>query len=85
MSDSVARPSSASEARESKGFFGRIVQFLREVLLELKKVTYPTGPELLRFTIVVMVFVAFMMLLVTGLDFVFGKGAMWLFGGSPGK
>lgn len=82
---SAVKSSSANEARQSKGFFGRVLQFLREVIAELKQVTYPTGSELLRYTVVVLVFVAFMMLLVTGLDYVFGRAALWVFGGPSGN
>lgn len=85
MAGSVASSTSSSEAPSRKGFFGRIMTFLREVIAELKKVTYPTGPELLRMSIIVLLFVIFMMLLVTGLDYVFGRGALWLFGGSSGN
>ncbi len=85
MAGSVASSASSREARPSRGFFGRILQFLREVIGELKKVTYPTGPELGRMTVVVLLFVMFMMLLVTGLDWAFGHGALWLFGGSSGN
>ncbi|GAA1351249.1 preprotein translocase subunit SecE [Falsarthrobacter nasiphocae] len=84
MTAHTATSAEVGRTRSSKqGFFGRIIQFLREVIGELKKVTYPTGPELMRYTAVVLVFVIVMMLLVMGLDFVFGRAAMSVFGGSP--
>ena len=45
------------------------VRYVREVYAELKKVTWPTREELLNYTIVVVVFVAFMTVLVGIADF----------------
>ncbi|MEJ5913836.1 preprotein translocase subunit SecE [Pseudokineococcus sp. 1T1Z-3] len=63
------------------GPLGRLVQFLREVWSELRKVVRPTRGELLRYTGVVLVFVVVVMLYVSGLDYVFGRGALLVFGG----
>nr|WP_272902119.1 preprotein translocase subunit SecE [Brevibacterium daeguense] len=63
--------------------FGSILQFFREVVAELKKVVTPTRRELVNYTLVVLGFVIVMMLLVTGLDFIFGKLAGFVFAGSP--
>ena len=48
-----------------------------------KKVVTPTRKQLLNYTLVVLGFILFMMLLVTGLDLVFGKLVGWVFGGAP--
>lgn len=80
MTDTAAS-SSAGKQNPKRGFFGRIILFIRQVIAELRKVVVPTRKELVRFTITVMVFVIIMMLIVTGLDFLFGTGAVWLFGG----
>jgi preprotein translocase subunit SecE len=58
----------------------RLVRFLREVVAELRKVIWPTRKELVTYTIVVLVFVSFMVALVAGLDIAFAKGVFWLFG-----
>ena len=42
-------------------FFGAISLFVRQILDELRKVVRPTGPELVRYTTVVVVFVMVMM------------------------
>ena len=76
----TASTSAESESTRRRGFFGAIFQFMREVIGELKKVVTPTGRELVNYVIIVLIFVAFMMLLISGLDFAFGKGAFWLFG-----
>jgi preprotein translocase subunit SecE len=44
-------------SREERGRFARIVDFLQDVQAEIKKVTWPTWPELKKATSVIMVFV----------------------------
>jgi len=58
----------------------RVARYLREVVAELRKVIWPTRKQLVTYTIVVIVFVAFMISLVAGLDWVFGKAMFALFG-----
>ena len=58
----------------------RLVRFLREVVAELRKVIWPTRKQLVTYTIVVLVFVSFMVALVARLDFVFAQGVLFLFG-----
>ena len=48
--------------------------------LRLKKVTTPTGRELLGYFLAVLLFVVVMLLLISGLDYLFGQGAFWIFG-----
>ena len=74
---SLAHPQKSDEKR---GFFGRIFAFLREVIAELKKVTTPTGRELIGYFLAVLLFVVVMLLLISGLDYLFGQGAFWIFG-----
>ncbi len=62
------------------GFFGRIGGFFREVVSELRKVIWPTRKELLTYTAVVITFVVIMTTIVVGLDYLFGKGVLWVFG-----
>lgn len=86
MSDTPAKktgdtPKGAS--RKQLGFFGRILQFFREVIAELKKVVTPTRKQLVNYTLVVLGFIMFMMLLVVVLDLVFGKLVGFVFGGTP--
>jgi preprotein translocase subunit SecE len=58
----------------------RFLRFLREVVAELRKVIWPTRNQLVTYTIVVLVFVSFMVALVSLLDFAFGRGVLFLFG-----
>ncbi|GAA4027749.1 MULTISPECIES: preprotein translocase subunit SecE [Arthrobacter] len=75
-SSSKGRPAKKSDS----GFFARIALFVRQVIGELKKVVAPTRKELVNYTVVVLVFVAIMMLVVTILDLAFGTGIKWVFG-----
>jgi preprotein translocase subunit SecE len=57
-----------------------IGRFLREVIAELRKVIWPGRRELITYTTVVIVFVAFMVALVAGLDLLFSRGVIAVFG-----
>jgi preprotein translocase subunit SecE len=46
----------------------RIGKFFKDVITELKKVTWPTRKNLISYTIAVLVFVAIMMAVVYGID-----------------
>jgi preprotein translocase subunit SecE len=54
-------------------------QFLKEVRQELRKVNWPTRPELIAYTIVVLVSVIVLTSLVFGLDYVFSRVILRLF------
>ena len=54
--------------------------FYRQIVAELRKVIWPTRKQLVTYTIVVLVFVSFMVSLVAGLDYVFHRGVALLFG-----
>ncbi len=55
-------------------------RFLREVIAELGKVIWPGRKELITYTIVVIIFVTFMVALVAGLDILFAQGVLLVFG-----
>lgn len=69
------------DREERRNPFARIALFIRQVFTELSKVVRPTRRELLSYTGVVIVFVAIMMALVYGLDFVFAAIVRWVFAG----
>jgi preprotein translocase subunit SecE len=58
-----------------------IPTFYRQVVAELRKVVYPTQEQLVTYFIVVMVFVVFMMTLVSLLDLGLGKLVFAIFTG----
>jgi preprotein translocase subunit SecE len=80
----LAERSASSESPKAKkrsgGPFGRVGGFFREVVSELRKVIWPTRKELLTYTGVVIVFVVVVTAIVSGLDYVFGKGILWALG-----
>lgn len=83
MTETAASSSKGRPAKKAdRGFFARIALFVRQVIGELKKVVAPTRKELINYTLVVLVFVAIMMLIVSLLDIAFGTGASWVFGGT---
>jgi preprotein translocase subunit SecE len=73
-------PAKAKKDTTKVGLFGRIGRFVREVFAELRKVIWPTRKELLTYTSVVIVFVTIITALVVGMDYVFAKGALLVFG-----
>ena len=75
------RPTPARDGKDSRpGLFARLFRFLREVVSELRKVIWPTRKQMITYTAVVLVFVAFMVALIAGLDFALAKGVLALFG-----
>jgi preprotein translocase subunit SecE len=56
------------------------VLFLRQVIAELRKVIWPTRRELVTYTTVAVVFILVMVGLVTGLDTLFTKAVIAIFG-----
>ena len=54
--------------------------FFRQMVSELRKVIWPTRKELVTYTVVCMVFVIFMVIIVTSLDYGFTKLVFELFG-----
>jgi len=54
--------------------------FYKQVVAELRKVIWPTRRELLTYTSVVLVFVVFMVAVVSLFDFLFSQGVLRVFG-----
>jgi preprotein translocase subunit SecE len=54
--------------------------FLRQMAAELRKVIWPTRKELITYTVVCLAFVAFMVVIVTSLDYGFTKLMFSVFG-----
>lgn len=55
------------------------VKFLKESASELQKVVYPTGQQLVNYFIVVLIFVLFIIAIVSALDLAFGKAILAIF------
>ncbi len=67
------------ESRGIKGMYETVVKFLKSVKTEMGRVTWPTGPELRRATLVViatlLIVSGFMAAVDWGLSLIFGKPA----------
>ena len=81
------KPTPSRDSRHSRSLaqrlatpFKRLFRFLKEVVAELRKVIWPTRKQLVTYTVVVLVFVSFIVALVAGLDVAFAKGVLWLLG-----
>jgi preprotein translocase subunit SecE len=55
------------------------IQFLREVRGELRKVAWPTRPEIINYSIIVLITVVVLTTFIATLDFVFGEAVFKLF------
>ena len=73
------RPERAGKERRP-GRLRRAITFYRQVVAELRKVIWPTRRELLTYTSVVLVFVLFMVAVISLYDFVFSQGVLKVFG-----
>ena len=68
------------QAAEKLGLFARVGLFYRQVVSELAKVVWPTRNQLTTYTAVVLVFVTFVIAVVSLLDLVLTKIVFWVFG-----
>ena len=73
------RPERAGRERRP-GRLRRAVTYYRQVVAELRKVIWPTRRELLTYTSVVLVFVLFMVAVISVYDFAFSLGVLKVFG-----
>jgi preprotein translocase subunit SecE len=68
------------ESAEKLGLFARIALFYRQVVSELKRVVWPTREQLTTYTSVVLVFVTFVIAVVSIFDLGLTKLVFWVFG-----
>ena len=71
---------STEHVAEKLGLFARVGLFYRQVVSELSKVVWPTRKQLSTYTAVVMVFVTFIIAVVSLFDLVITKLVFWVFG-----
>ena len=71
---------STEHVAEKLGLFARVGLFYRQVVSELTKVVWPTRKQLSTYTAVVMVFVTFVIAVVSIFDLVITKLVFWVFG-----
>jgi preprotein translocase subunit SecE len=81
MTDTDTSEHSSSDARRPRGnIFSRLALFIRQVVVELRKVIWPTRKELIAYTTIVIVFVAVVAAIIAGFDYIFTKGVLLIFG-----
>ena len=71
---------STEQVAEKLGLFARVGLFYRQVVSELTKVVWPTRKQLSTYTAVVLVFVTFIIAVVSIFDLVITKLVFWVFG-----
>ena len=70
------RPTVASQVKKERT---SPAQYIREVRDEMRKVAWPKQPEVVRYSIVVLITVIVYTALVGGLDYLFGSIAEWFY------
>jgi preprotein translocase subunit SecE len=85
MTDTDALSDRGSDGRGRKdpakgNVFSRLALFVRQVIVELRKVIWPTRKELIAYTTVVIVFVVVMAGIIAAFDYVFTRGVLLIFG-----
>ena len=77
--DEQGKPTRAQRQPKKKSERVGPRQYLREVRDEMRKVAWPTRPEVKRYSIIVMITVVVYTALVGGFDFVFGELSQWFY------
>ncbi|MEN9970184.1 MAG: hypothetical protein RLZZ229_392 [Actinomycetota bacterium] len=78
VSEDLVEQAKADKASK-RNIIGRTALFFKQVVGELNKVTKPTWAELRNYTGVVLAFVAVVMLIISGLDWLFYQGVVFVF------
>ena len=71
---------STEHVADKLGLFARVGLFYRQVVSELSKVVWPSRKQMSTYTAVVMVFVTFIIAVVSLFDLVITKIVFWVFG-----
>jgi preprotein translocase subunit SecE len=71
---------STEQVAEKLGLFARVGLFYRQIISELSKVVWPSRKQLSTYTAVVLVFVSFVIAVVSIFDLAITKLVFWVFG-----
>ncbi|GGC76728.1 preprotein translocase subunit SecE [Hoyosella rhizosphaerae] len=71
---------SGVKVAKRENIFAVIFRFIGEVISELRKVIWPGKKQMITYTIVVFIFLFVMVSLIFGLDQIFSRGVLWLYG-----
>lgn len=76
----AARPAVKGPGTPTKKERTKPRQFVKEVIAELRKVAWPGRPEVIAYSVVVLISLIIVGTIIFGLDFVFTKAILGLFG-----
>ena len=71
---------SVEQVAEKLGLFARVGLFYSQIISEIRKVVWPTRNQLTTYTAVVLVFVTFIIAVVSLIDLALGRLVFWVFG-----
>jgi preprotein translocase subunit SecE len=74
------KPKTAKKDGPSRNPFAFVFNYLKQVIAELRKVIWPNRKQMVSYTTVVLVFLAFMVALIGGVDYGFAKLITLVFG-----
>lgn len=74
------RPAVKAPGAPTKRERTKMREFIKEVIAELKKVAWPTRPEVVAYSVVVLVSSVVIAAIIFGLDYVFSNAVLELFG-----
>ena len=77
--DEAGKPTRAQRQPRKKSERTGVRQYLREVRDEMRKVAWPTRPEVKRYSIIVVITVIVYTALVGAFDFIFAEFARWFY------
>ena len=77
----AARAGAPAATAEKKPFFRRIADYLHEVRVEMRKVSWPTSEQMVVFTAVTIITSVALTLLIFGLDFGLKNAVLWVIEG----
>ena len=74
------KPKAAKKSGPSRNPIAFVITYLKQVVAELRKVIWPNRKQMVSYTTVVLIFLAFMVALIGGVDFGFAKLITLVFG-----
>lgn len=74
------KPKAAKKTGPSRNPIAFVITYLKQVVAELRKVIWPNRKQMVSYTTVVLIFLAFMVALIGGVDFGFAKLITLVFG-----
>lgn len=80
----AAKPVQKKKGKGAKASFAAVGRFFRDVVSELKKVTWPTRKEFVSYGIAVVVFVTVFSIVILAMDYTIGNGVSQLLGAIGG-